>query len=333
MKKRVLSFLTVLCLICSLFPHTALADDTRYEYRLPNQSSVSAYLYYILDENGNAIIVGTNKEKEKPELIQAYMDEEIIAGSNIEATYKLSVENVGEVDYKDKNFYYTGKTNDASTKNISKTNAITVIDYVSNLIEYDNKYQKDDSNWAVKNAGQIITSSNLNKDGSLTVTGNIDGDYVNRHYLGKVSTYNILLTTNSLKGDLLPTIENKGDNSRETSLVLTKKLSNSSGDEEFIYNNLSEIVEISNDQGRRMQFSIVGNQDMADQSLKTKNTADNVNSAIKIVSPTEIDADSAQKIVILPPLGEKHIMPVLIVVVASLSIIAIGIVVIKKYTK
>ena len=62
MKKRVLSFLTVLCLICSLFPHTALADDTRYEYRLPNQSSVSAYLYYILDENGNAIIVGTNKE-------------------------------------------------------------------------------------------------------------------------------------------------------------------------------------------------------------------------------------------------------------------------------
>lgn len=277
--------------------------------------------------------VGTNKEKEKPELIQAYMDEEIIAGSNIEATYKLSVENVGEVDYKDKNFYYTGKTNDASTKNISKTNAITVIDYVSNLIEYDNKYQKDDSNWTVKNAGQIITSSNLNKDGSLTVTGNIDGDYVNRHYLGKVSTYNVLLTTDSLKGDLLPTIENKGDNSRETSLVLTKKLSNSSGDEEFIYNNLSEIVEISNDQGRRMQFSIVGNQDMADQSLKTKNTADNVNSAIKIVSPTEIDADSAQKIVILPPLGEKHIMPVLIAVVASLSIIAIGIVVIKKYTK
>lgn len=277
--------------------------------------------------------VGTNSEKSKPELIQAYMDEELIAGSNIEATYKLSVENVGEVDYKDKNFYYTGKTIDGSESNVSKTNARTVIDYVSNLIEYDGKYQHDDSKWAVKNAGQIITSSSLNKDGSINITGNIDADYVNRHYLDKVSTYNILLTTDSLKGDLLPTIENKGNNSRETSLVLTKKLSNTSGDEEFIYNNLSEIVEISNEQGRRMQFSVVGNQEMADQSIKTKNAADGVNTAIKIVTPSEIDADSAQKIVILPPLGEKHIMPVLIAVVASLSIIAISIVVIKKYAK
>ncbi len=268
----------------------------------------------------------------KPELIQAYMDEELIAGSRLEATYKLAVENVGEVDYLDKLFYYTGKTSDSSEGNISKTNARTVIDYVSNLIEYSDKY-KENSAWKVQNAGQLITSSTLNKDGSITVTGNIDGDLVNRHYLDKVSTYNTLITTNELKNDLLPTIANKNNNYKETSLVLTKILSNSSGDEEFIYNNLAEIVEISNSQGRRMQFSIVGNQEMADQSLRTNNSAEDVNTAIKVVTPSEIDADSAQKIVILPPLGGKHIMPIIITAIASLAIVAVGIVVIKRFIK
>lgn len=266
--------------------------------------------------------IGKNIEA-TPELIQAYMDEEIIAGSTIEATYRLTVENVGEVDYMDKLFYYTGKTSDASEGNISKTNARTVIDYVSNLIEFNNKQEGNDA-WKVQNAGQIITSQ---------ATGNIDGDLVNRHYQDKISTYNVLITTNKLSKDLLPTIANKNNNTQETSLSLSKKLSNTSGDEEFIYNNLSEIIEVSNSQGRRMQFSIVGNQEMADQSLKTKNAAEDVNTAIKVVTPSEIDADSAQKIVILPPLGEKNIMPIIIAALASLSIIAIGIVVIKKNMK
>lgn len=282
-----------------------------------------------------SVTLGKNVEGISPELIQAYMDEELIAGANLEATYKLSVENIGEVDYMDKLYYYTGKTNNAGESNISKTNAKTVIDYVSNLIEYNAKNNKNGEKdiWRVQNSSEIIASSKLNKDGSINVIGNIDADLVNRHYLDKVSTYNTLITTDTLKGKLLPTIEGKGNNQTETSLVLTKTLSNNSGNDEFIYNNLAEIVEISNDQGRRMQFSIVGNQEMADQSLKTNNAAEDVNTAIKIVTPSEIDADSAQKIVILPPLGEKHIIPIMIASLASLSIIAIAIVFIKKYSK
>ena len=61
-----------------------------------------------------------------------------------------------------------------------------------------------------------------------------------------------------------------------------------------------------------MQFSIVGNQEMADQSLGN-NAADNVYSSEDLVTPSEIDADSAQKIFIMPPTGEnKNYIPIIV---------------------
>ncbi len=42
--------------------------------------------------------------------IQGYMDDELVDGSHVEVTYNLTVENVGEVDYLDNQFYYTGIT-------------------------------------------------------------------------------------------------------------------------------------------------------------------------------------------------------------------------------
>ena len=58
MKKRVLSFLTVVALVCSLLPHTALAEDTQYStYEIPETNIV---LYYTVNINGNAAIQGCN---------------------------------------------------------------------------------------------------------------------------------------------------------------------------------------------------------------------------------------------------------------------------------
>lgn len=270
----------------------------------------------------------TNSETHA-ELIQAYMDEELIAGANIEATYRITVENVGEVDYTETEFYYTG----TGGRTISKTGANKVIDYVSNLIEYDSK--NNGNTWTVQNAGQLISSSTLSNNGSLNVTGDIDKDFVNRHYLDRVSTYNRVITTDKLNGDLIPELltgnQATNDSSRTTSLVLTKTLSNTSGDEEFIYNNLAEIIETHNDQGRRMQFSIAGNQEMADQSIKTNNANEDAKTAIKVIQASEIDADSAQKIVILPPTGaNKNIIIISIAVISALAIVACGIVAIRK---
>lgn len=276
-------------------------------------------------------IIGNNKET-SPELIQAYMDEELIAGANIQATYMMTVENVGEIDYKDPKFYYTGIVEDITKGNISTTSANEVIDYVSNLIEYDARLQASNDLWQVKNTNQLVKSSTLNNNNELIVNGNTEEDLVNREWLNRLVTYNRLITTESLSEELVPSLaSDRGTSSKSTTLVLTKTLANTSGDDEFIYNNLSEIIRTSNEQGRRMQFSISGNQEMADQSIKTNNADQDAKTSIKVIEPKEIDADSSQKIVILPPTGEnKNYIPIIITLISSLAIVVLGIVVAKK---
>ena len=274
--------------------------------------------------------IGRNS-KQLPELIQAYMDEELISGANIEAKYELSIENVGEVDYLDKQFYYTGKTAHPEDSNwVSKTSAKEVIDYISNLSKYEANYQDIDADWKVRNYGEIITSSVFNNNNELVIDETkVDNDLVNRKYLNEVSTYNTIITTEKLSADLLPELFNKDNSKATTKLVLTSSLSNSNNGS-FVYNNLAEIVKTSNSQGRRMSYSIVGNQQMADQSLGD-DASEELFSNIDLVTPSEIDADSAQKIVILPPTGENRaFIPIIITAIAVASIIIVGVVIIKR---
>ena len=98
----------------------------------------------------------------------------------------------------------------------------------------------------------------------------------------------------------MPTVAGEGNSTTETTLVVNTILSSS---DDLVFNNLAEIVETTNDQGRRMQYSIAGNQIMADQSLGN-NAASTAFSRVDLVTPSEIDADSAQKVVIMPPTGE-----------------------------
>ena len=127
------------------------------------------------------------------------------------------------------------------------------------------------------------------------------------------------------------------NDNRQTSISTTLELScllssNTSGDN-LIYNNLSEITATTNTQGRRMQFSTVGNQQMADQKLG-QNAASTANSSDDLITPTEIDADSAQKIVIMPPTGaNKNYIPFVAALAAAAAIIIVAAVLIRKYAK
>ena len=325
------------------------------------------------------VAVSSNK-KDTPELIQLYMDDELMEGATMNAIYRLTVTNVGEVDYLDKQFYYSGITahpNDVAY--ISRTNATDVIDYVANNVIFDNTKGNQDQ-WAVTTAAEQTGSSMLFKNESdipsettnshlpivkvknsygtwiATVKPNVEEDYVNRAYLEELNTYNTLIhtttyenglrtnnsaSTSNVSGQdiyaqgLLPEmIEN--DN-RQTSISTTLELScllssNTSGDN-LIYNNLSEITATTNTQGRRMQFSTVGNQQMADQKLG-QNAASTANSSDDLITPTEIDADSAQKIVIMPPTGaNKNYIPFVAALAAAAAIIIVAAVLIRKYAK
>lgn len=282
----------------------------------------------------NGYTLGRNT-KEQPELLQAYLDEELIAGSSIQATYKITAENVGEVDYLDKQFYYTGKSaRPDDTTNMSTTNARAIIDYVSNLIKFDSKAQETEEDWLVMNLNDILQSVVTDENGKVVIDNTkIDKDLVNRYYLPEISTYNTIVASNKLSKDLLPTLAGKDDSSASTTLVLSTLLSNASGLDDFVYNNLSEIVATTNTQGRRMQYSVSGNQEMADQSLGS-NASTEAYSSLDLVTPKEIDADSAQKIVVLPPLGEnKNFTTIIVTIIASLVIATVGIIVTKKFMK
>jgi len=125
----------------------------------------------------------------------------------------------------------------------------------------------------------------------------------------------------------------KSNSSKKTNLVVSTLVGSAKNADTLTYNNLSEIIKTSNTQGRRSQYSIVGNQEMADQSLST-NARGDVYSSSDLVTPSEIDADSAQKIVLLPPTGaNRNYLPIVISVIAvSLLVMATTVIVGKvKY--
>lgn len=264
-------------------------------------------------------IVSANST-ETPELLQAYIDDELLEGARIQITYAYKVENVGEIDYLDKQFYYTGKTNNTSASNISRTSADTVIDYVTNEIKYAKDYNSE-NNWNVRYANELTNTSAKGET-----------DLVNRQYATRLKTYNTLLTTEDMNGGLLPRAIASDYNeatSKDTSLILTTTVSTNNSGDNLVYNNLTEIVKMTNSQGRRMQFAIVGNQVMADQSLGN-NAASSELSKIKLVTPSEIDADSAQQVVLMPPTGaNKNYLPYILAALVSAGLIIAAVVIIK----
>ena len=146
-----------------------------------------------------------------------------------------------------------------------------------------------------------------------------------------------LNTTDALKKDLLPIIadENNSKNVADAlekdplnaientvnktnsvvgvKLVLSQMITQDNSSDDMVYNNMVELVKSSNTVGRRMAYSVAGNQDPT-------------------IEPQEIDADDAQEINILPPFGQNYIYYILGFVVAVILIagIAITIKIVKK---
>ena len=269
--------------------------------------------------------VHVNKKngKNTPELVQGYMDDELMDGSHVEVTYNLTVENVGEVDYLDNQFYYTGITKDNSDNNKSKTSAKTIVDYVTNSFKFDKDSQNSDGKkWTVRNKDELIVS---------TKTNNYKDDLVNRVYKDELSGYTTLLTTDELSAELVPQAgKNKGNNKATASLKLSTLVSSTKNANDLVYNNLAEIVQTENSLGRRAQYSINGNQKMANQTVGADAISEidendnryNQFTPVDLVNPAEIDADSAQKVVLLPPTGEnRNYIKVVIPVIIGLSIV------------
>ena len=278
-------------------------------------------------------------------LIQLTMDEELMQGANIRITYAITVANIGEVDYEGNEFYYTGfntsGVNYYTGKNGATGETKIVTTTPDNLIDYVG-YKTDENTGGTT----TVTRNNLqfNSDDNpdwevITQDGITSNGYLNAEVLEKAKLYNTIVVTkesSSSKKELVPIIAdqdaakqirkafdddplnalttvNQTNSVSGVQLVLTQPLSPDLKTDDMSYSNLVELVRTSNKLGRRMEYSVVGNQNPTTE-------------------PAEIDADSSQDVTILPPFGQQYIYYVLGGVIGLILIagITMTIIIMKK---
>lgn len=239
--------------------------------------------------------------------IQLTMDEELMHGANLKVTYKISIANIGEVDYKDKEFYYLGKESNAGT-NIVYTKSNSIIDYVG--------FKAGDGNNLTRNNLQFYAKDNDTAWKVVSVDDLVNQGIIDKNLTDKAKLYTTIIKQDfdkELKPILVDADKNKANSVITTKLVLTQTLTADSKNDDKSYDNITELVSTSNTVGRRMAYSVVGNQDPT-------------------AEPAEIDADDAQTVTILPPFGQKNIYYVLGAAIAVILIagVVVTIRVIKK---
>lgn len=237
-----------------------------------------------------------NENASKFGLIQLSMDEELMHGATMEVTYQINVTNVGEVDYKDNKFYYTGD-GVLNNNSIVTTSANQVIDYVANNLQFN---KSNNNNW------------NTIKDVNIFNEQNTNASLVHANLKTELEKYNTIITTESLNKALKPAILGNGESTTSTPLVLTQLITTENDTDDLTYENIVEIVKTSNTVGRRMEYSVVGNQNPSEE-------------------PEELDSDKAEVVKILPPFGNAGIYIIIaIITIAAVGVIITGIIFIKK---
>ncbi len=277
---------------------TYYSNDTTYP-KNQDHTQYHRYSYRTVANGINDIVQSTDKG-----LIQLTMDEELMHGATIQITYTVKITNVGETDYYDtgdaKNYYYLGNRDGSE---VVTTVANQVVDYVQNNLQFDenNEANMDDSGQGVnaRDGWKLITVENLTKHDE------VNEDLVNRKLepegedfdKKKLSAFNTIVQTESFGSDnLVP-----GQETTRT-IVLSQLITPQNTDDDLTYGNMVEIVKTSNTVGRRMAYSVVGNQDPS------------------LSDASEVDANVAERIVILPPFGEVRIYYILGAVVAVMLI-------------
>ena len=303
--------------------HTAHGQDTKNVY-----STNKNYKNYLML---NPIVRSKAAIKGK---VQLTMDQEVMHGATLQITYAITVANVGEVDYKEDQFYYTGKVGDTGT--IVKTNPRKLIDYVGTQLH---EWGDRDDKTATRNNLQF--NSNQNPEWQVITSDKVLQDgLVNKAYETSIKKYtkDHIIVTEAISKDLIPLIADTSEAKNQIAnkfkedpmhaletvnasqsvsgvqLILTQMITQDNTNDDKTYNNMVELVTTKNTVGRKMAYSVVGNQDPTTE-------------------PYEIDADDSQDVVILPPFGNTPIFYVLISAVAFILIagITITIVVLKKH--
>lgn len=235
-------------------------NNGKYNEYYSNSKNDKKYNRYSYKSDIQKNIINNRYSGGRNGLIQITMDSELMHGATIQISYKLTVKNVGETDYTGQNFYY--KATGASEGTKVTTTADLLVDYVANNLQYR---AADNNGWIATRTQDLIASNNVDK--SLKES---------------LEKYNTIITTKKLNTALKPGEEVSGN------LILTQTITAQNTQDNMNYQNIAEILQTSNSVGRRMAFSIGGNQNPTE-------------------APTEIDSAKAEDVLILPPFGNTYL--------------------------
>lgn len=263
-------------------------------------------------------------------LIQGTVDENLLYGSNVNVKYLLKIINNSELDYNEKSYYTTGIVQNKNTLNRIETTGI--IEYVPNILQYDAKLTKED--------GKITTSIG-GRETTMDVGGNNNLWNV---LASKVESKNL---PSNYKGTLLEPgafdeAKQKLDEILETNLNLAKRnlgptdylelkdiltftrviaRPEDTSDKEEIQN-IAEIIRLNIDNGRRPYYKDTTNREIIEIPGNTyPHTLRNIE---------EIDTARSEILTFVVPFGKDKQITLIIVIIASLTILITGIIVIKK---
>ena len=264
-------------------------------------------------------------------LIQGTVDENLLYGSNVNVKYLLKIINNSELDYNEKSYYTTGIVQNKNTLNRIETTGI--IEYVPNILQYDAKLTKED--------GKITTSIG-GRETTMDVGGNNNLWNV---LASKVESKNL---PSNYKGTLLEPgafdeAKQKLDEILETNLNLAKRnlgptdylelkdiltftrviaRPEDTSDKEEIQN-VAEIIRLNIDNGRRPYYKdTTNNKEIVEIPGNTyPKTLKNIE---------EIDTARSEILTFVVPFGKDKQITLIIVMIASLTILITGIIVIKK---
>lgn len=253
---------------------------------------------------------------------QFNIDNSLIHGAEITTTYEFTVKNIGEIDYNNKEYYYTGNTSDKSK--IVKSKATQIVNYVPvNMNFYNSSSNLEGWNnndvWKVVEDKQSQLQSDekilVNKSIKLFGENNSATKYVDKVLVAEKNS-NKLISTDSLK---------PGEETATEYLTITKKLS-PNDNTDLRYENMIEIIEAYNEVGRRYytysdngEFiaNIPGDLDPENPSVNNK------------FNGGQTDASNVTGNIV-PPFGKQNTVYYIVGAILIAIILAGGIFLIKK---
>ena len=227
--------------------------------------------------------------------IQLYLDEELMYGATIQIMYKMQINELKNyVEYEGLEYYAKGRTN-SGIKVESK--AKKLVCYIPNKMQF-NKTQSGDWN-TITDINEIIPAEEKDDE-------NINNNLVNYRLKDTISSQSN--TISKIEAD---NINNKylnneylNNNMLTISQLITKEGAQGG------YECKVEIVELENAVGRRMETSIVGNFNPAND-------------------PVENDEAKAENVAVMPPFGIGQVFYYVLTIVIA-GMLVVGIIFIKK---